>query len=228
MDQKTDTGFVPFLPVPMAEPKATLERRDNGELLVHCDYPLGDFGPSVVAFLHRWAAETPGNMWLAQRGADDAWQKISYGAAMAQVNAISQYLLDRGFDDTTPVMVLSGNSIEHAMLSFGAMQIGVPYSAIAQPYSTMGTFKKLHHVVDLIKPRLILIQDGAPYVDALEELAAAGISLNVTLIFTKRQYEIARAEYSWPGRTPRGWSHRGWPWRRPSMRCRRPCCRWPR
>ncbi|TDI58746.1 MAG: acyl-CoA synthetase, partial [Alphaproteobacteria bacterium] len=183
MDQKTDTAHVPFkpvpfLPVPMAEPKATLEKRDNGELVIHCDYPLGDFGPSIVAYLHEWADQTPDNLWLAQRGADDAWVKVNYGEAMAKVNAISQSLLDRGFDATKPVMVLSGNSIEHALLAFGAMQIGVPISPIAQPYSTMGGgFKKLHHVVNLIKPKMILIQEGAPYADALNELDLTDIEI---------------------------------------------------
>jgi feruloyl-CoA synthase len=178
MDQKTDTSAVPFLPVPMAEPKATLERRDNGELVVHCDYPIGDFGPSIVAFLHRWAAETPNNMWLAERGHDGDWIKMNYGDALTRVNAISQYLLDRDFTADTPVMVLSGNSIEHALLSFGAMQIGVPYSAIAQPYSTMGGgFKKLHHVVNLIKPRLIMVQEWAPYAEALSQLDLDGIEV---------------------------------------------------
>ena len=178
MDQKTDTPYVPFKPVPMAEPKATMERRDNGEILVHCDYPLGDFGPSIVAYLHEWTGKTPENLWLAQRDANDDWAKVTYGEAMGKINAISQYLLDRDFDETKPVMVLSGNSIEHALLAFGAMQIGVPISPIAQPYSTMGGgFKKLHHVVNLIQPKMILIQEGAPYAEALGELDLTDIDV---------------------------------------------------
>ena len=151
MDQKTDTLYVPFKTVPMAEPKATLERRDNGELLVHCGYPLGDYAPNVVSFLHKWAAATPSNLWLAQRNQADEWVKMTYGEALEKVNAISQSLLDRGFDTSRPVMVLSGNSIEHALLAFAAMQIGVPISPIAQPYSTLGgAFKKLPEIWRLL------------------------------------------------------------------------------
>ena len=46
--------------------------------------------------------------------------------------------------------------------------------------------------------RLIKVPATAAGLDALEELAAAGINLNVTLIFSERQYKIAR-ENVWRG-----------------------------
>lgn len=46
--------------------------------------------------------------------------------------------------------------------------------------------------------RMIKVPATAAGLDALEELAAAGISLNVTLIFSERQYRIAR-ENVWRG-----------------------------
>jgi len=48
------------------------------------------------------------------------------------------------------------------------------------------------------KNRMIKVPATPAGLDALEELAAAGITLNVTLIFTSRQYEIAR-EAVWRG-----------------------------
>ena len=47
--------------------------------------------------------------------------------------------------------------------------------------------------------RLIKVPATAAGLEALEDLAAAGISLNVTLIFTQRQYDLAR-EAVWRGR----------------------------
>ena len=40
--------------------------------------------------------------------------------------------------------------------------------------------------------RMIKVPATPAGLDALEELAAAGVTLNVTLIFTMRQYEAAR------------------------------------
>lgn len=48
------------------------------------------------------------------------------------------------------------------------------------------------------KNRMIKVPATAAGLDALEELCAAGVSLNVTLIFTSRQYNIAR-ENIWRG-----------------------------
>lgn len=48
------------------------------------------------------------------------------------------------------------------------------------------------------KNRMIKVPATPAGLDALEELAAAGLTLNVTLIFSARQYEIARANV-WKG-----------------------------
>src|SRR5439155_930057 len=46
--------------------------------------------------------------------------------------------------------------------------------------------------------RMIKVPATAAGLDAVEELAAAGLALNVTLIFSERQYKIAR-ERVWKG-----------------------------
>ena len=51
--------------------------------------------------------------------------------------------------------------------------------------------------------RMIKVPATAAGLDAVEELAAAGVTLNVTLIFTPRQYEVAR-EAVWRGAERRG------------------------
>lgn len=178
MDKSVETGAAPFLEINRAQPNAILERRENGEMILRSGYELGDCESNVTNYLRRWAKEAPERTWLAQRGKDGAWETVTYGAAMAQVNALSQALLDRGFDQTTPVMILSGNSIAHALLTFAAMQVGVPAAPIAVAYSTMGgALKKLHHVVNLLEPKMIFAETGSMFQGAFDALSLDGVEV---------------------------------------------------
>lgn len=178
MDKSVETSAAPFLEINRAQPNATLERRDNGEMIMRSGYALGECESNIVNYLRRWAVEAPDRVWLAQRGKDGEWETVTYGAAMAEVKALSQALLDRGFDQATPLMILSGNSIAHALLTFAAMQVGVPVAPIAVAYSTMGgALKKLHHVVDLLEPRMIFVESGADFQGALEALTLDGVEV---------------------------------------------------
>ena len=54
---------------------------------------------------------------------------------LARVRAISQALLDRRLSSERPILILSGNSIEHGLLALAAMFSGVLYAPIAPAYS---------------------------------------------------------------------------------------------
>jgi feruloyl-CoA synthase len=85
--------------------------------------------------LEYWAANAAERTFLARRGADGEWQRVTYSQALARARAISQSLLDRGLSFERPVAILSGNSLEHALLALGAMYAGVLYAPIATAYS---------------------------------------------------------------------------------------------
>ncbi|MEX0838281.1 MAG: AMP-binding protein, partial [Parvibaculum sp.] len=85
---------------------------------------------------------------------------------------------DRGFNQQTPVMILSGNSIEHALMTYGAILAGVPVAPVSPSYSTMSSdFEKLRYVVDLVEPKLIFMQESAPFARGLAALDLAGVEL---------------------------------------------------
>lgn len=178
MDKSVETSAAPFLEISRAQPNANLEKRENGEMVLRSGYELGVCESNIVNYLRLWAKEAPERIWLAQRGSDGDWQTITYAAAMAEVNALSQALLDRGFDQSTPVMILSGNSINHALLTFAAMQVGVPASPIAVAYATMaGALKKLHHVFDLLEPKMIFAESGSMFQGAFDQLSLDGVEI---------------------------------------------------
>ncbi|HVT88952.1 MAG TPA: transaldolase family protein [Tepidisphaeraceae bacterium] len=69
----------------------------------------------------------------------------------------------------------------------------IPHAERVKQYIALGKQWAMGH-----KNRMIKVPATAAGLDALEELAAAGLSLNVTLIFSERQYKIAR-DAIWKG-----------------------------
>jgi transaldolase len=80
---------------------------------------------------------------------------------------------------------------------------GPPLAQRVQRYVELGKQWSAGH-----QNRLIKVPATPAGLEALEPLAAAGVNLNVTLIFTQRQYEIAR-DRAWQGarRRPEGLAH---------------------
>ena len=91
---------------------------------------------------------------------------------------MTQALLDRGFGPDKPVMILSSNSIEFALLSMAAMQARAPLAPVSPAYSVMSQdHAKLRYVFDLIKPGLVFVQNGEIYAGALDDLDLDGVLL---------------------------------------------------
>ncbi len=170
---------VPFKPIDFLSRDVKVERRGDGSIVLQSNHRLRPYERHVPAFLAKWAAEAPDRIWLAQRrGAAREWLKLTYAEAKKQVDAITQSLLDRGFGPDRPVMILSSNSIEFALLSMAAMQARAPLAPVSPAYSVMSQdHAKLRYVFDLIKPGLIFVQNGEIYARALAALDLDGVTL---------------------------------------------------
>src|SRR5215470_15005953 len=100
-----------------------IERRDDGTVILKSRIPLQSYARHIPASLAKWAKDAPDRIWLAQRGGSDRqWRKVSYGEAKRTVDALTQGLLNLHLDEGRPVAILSGNSIEHALMTQAAMQ----------------------------------------------------------------------------------------------------------
>ena len=188
----------PFRHIPWPARDIAVDRRDDGTILMRSRLPLDPYPDHVPSLLRRWAVEAPARIWLAQRrGADRAWHRLSYGDAAATVDAVSQALIDLGMGPDRPVMILSGNSIEHALLTMAAMQVGAPAAPVSPAYSLVSRdHAKLRHVFDLIRPGLVFVQDGPPFERALAALDLSG----VTLVHVERA-PAGVASIAWDGLT---------------------------
>ena len=123
--------------------------------------------------------EAPDRIWLAQRsGPDRQWRKLSYGDAKRTVDALTQGLLDLKLEPGRPVAILSGNSIEHALMTQAAMQARFPAAPVSPAYSLMSQdHVKLKYLFDLIKPALVMVQDGPTFEKALRALDLDGVTV---------------------------------------------------
>ena len=170
---------VPFKPIEFLTRDVSLERRVDGSIILQSNHKLKPYEKCVPAFLAKWAQEAPERVWLAQRrGPQRAWFKLTYAEAKRQIDAVTQALLDRGFGPDKPVMILSSNSIEFALLTMAAMQARAPVAPVSPAYSLMSQdHAKLRYVVDLIRPGLVFVQDGEVYGRALAALDLTGVLL---------------------------------------------------
>ena len=141
--------------------------------------PLQAYEKHIPASLAKWAKQAPERIWLAQRGgADRQWRKVSYGEAKRIVDGLTQGLLNLGLEDGRPVAILSGNSIEHALMTQAAMQARLPAAPVSPAYSLMSQdHLKLKYLFDLIKPAVVMVQDGPTFEKALKALDLTGVTV---------------------------------------------------
>jgi len=138
---------------------------------VRCPEPLGPYSGRVTDRLEFWAQNTPERTFLAQRAKNGEWQKVSYANAFARVRNLAAGLLHHGASTEKPLMILSGNSIEHGLLALAAMYAGIPYAPIAPAYSlAVREFAALTHVWQNFEPGIVFVQEGSLFAPALKSV----------------------------------------------------------
>lgn len=163
---------MPFRPVDLPRVNVALDRREDDSLLLYSREPRPLYDPTVIRRFMANAAAAPDRNFLAERppGGGD-WQRIDFATAAARVRAIGEWLLSRGMGQDSPLMLLSGNSIHHAILRLGAMAAGVPVCPVSINYAYIGgDFARLRHVVDLVRPAILYVEGGDELAPALAAL----------------------------------------------------------
>lgn len=140
------------------------EQRADGCWLLRSLDPLRGYPVRYTDYLARWASERPNSTVLAQRDDAGEWRKLTYAAAYEQVQRIASTLLQRGLSAERPLMILSGNSIEHALLTWAAMHIGVPAAPVSPAYSLVDPeVTRIKHAETLLTPGLVYAEDASAF-----------------------------------------------------------------
>jgi feruloyl-CoA synthase len=157
-----------------SDPFATrYERREDGSLILR---PLGELFPypqRLADHLELWARASPDRVLVARRDASGEWQRVTYSQMLARVQRLAAGLLTHNLSRDRPIVILSGNSIEHMTLALAAMWVGIPYCPVSPAYSQVaGDLAKFRYVMDLLTPGLVAAFDTARYARALSLIPA--------------------------------------------------------
>ena len=140
--------------------------------LLRSENALEPYALRLTDRLIHWANTEPDRTWMARRGSDGQWVKISYAQAWDKAQRIGQALLDMGLNVDRPVAILSENSLEHALIAIGAMTAGIPYCSVSPAYSLLSQdFEKLKHVFATITPGFVYASDWDKFGKAIEAVA---------------------------------------------------------
>jgi feruloyl-CoA synthase len=160
-------------------PKLAMEERADGSIFVWREDELGPYPASVTDPLIHWAETDPDRVWMAQRDNEKGgWRTVTFGEALAKVRSIGQAMLDFGLNAERPVVILSPNSIEHALLALGAQHVAIPSAAIAPAYSLLSAdHTKLKEVEAQLTAGLVFADDGERYRAAIEAVFPPDIAV---------------------------------------------------
>jgi feruloyl-CoA synthase len=165
--RRTEPGRPPFRPIAYAPLDVRAERAADGSLLIRSATPLAPHDPSLARMFRAAVAAQPARTFLAER-AGEGWRAVTYAQARQVVDALAQALIDRGLSAERPVMILSGNAIDHALLMLAGFTAGVPVAPISVAYSLQSQdHAKLKQIADLLAPGLVYVADTAPFAGAL-------------------------------------------------------------
>ena len=158
----------PLRPIAFGAPTVHVERRDDGAIILRPRAPLGDYPQRLTDRLLHWAREAPDRTFMAERANGGGWRRVTYAAMLESSRRIGSALLQRDLSAERPLVILSGNSIDHALMAFGALYAGIPYCPVSPAYALVSKdYGKLRYLMKLLTPGLVFADDATPFADAL-------------------------------------------------------------
>ncbi len=157
--------------------EATIEARADGVTLLRSTEALRWYPERLTDCLVQWAQEAPDRSFAARRHQGGDWVHLSYAQMLARVQAVGHALVDLGLSTERPLLILSGNDLEHLTLSLAAMWVGVPYVPVSTAYSLVSQdYGKLRHILAVTTPGLVFASDPA-YAKAIAACVPADVAV---------------------------------------------------
>ncbi len=162
-----------YRPMTFGVTRAILRDGAAGTHYLRAEQALPPYPERLTERLVHWARERPDQTLFARRekladGSSGEWKRISFAQALDAARRIGQGLLNRNLSPDRPVLILSENDLEHALLALGCLYAGVPYCPTSPPYSLISQdYDKLKHVVKTLTPGLVFAADAQRYSRAM-------------------------------------------------------------
>mgnify|MGYP001166072028 FL=1 len=172
-----------YRPLHFGVTRGVLTAGEGGVQYLRAEQPLEPNAECMTDRLVHWATTAPDRIWMAQRarnadGTKGDWRRISYAQALAGARSIAQAIVNRGLSAERPVLILSENDLDHALLSLGCLLAGVPWCPASPAYSTISTdYSKLRHVYNTLTPGLVFASDASRYAKAIQSVVAPDVEV---------------------------------------------------
>jgi feruloyl-CoA synthase len=144
----------------------------GGAFVLRHPEPLQPYARCVGEWLEHWSAVTPDAPAMAEPDGAGGWQVLSWRELRRRVGAVGQALIDLNLP-SGPVVVLSDNSLDHAVLMLAAMHVGRTSCTVSSGYSRLAgpDYSRLHAILDALQPALVYASDTQVYAPAVAHAA---------------------------------------------------------
>jgi len=167
----------PYRPIDFGPVAIACDALPGGGYRQRSRIALASYTPSLGRMFRAAVEARPDRVFLAERAGDN-WRTLTYAACRPMVDAIAAAFIERGLSAERPVMVLSGNGVDHALLMLAAYTASVPIAPISVAYSLQSRdHAKLKHIAALLQPGLIYVADTAPFAGALGALDLTSVEI---------------------------------------------------
>jgi feruloyl-CoA synthase len=172
---------IPVRKVRLSRLEPDIEKRADGTIYMTCKDKLDPYPEKITERLEYWAKAAPDRVFFAERAEDGGWRKVTYAEALSLAKSYGEALLARKLSAERPLVILSGNSVDHQMLSLGALYAGIAYAPVSPAYSLISAdFAKLRDIFRLLTPGLVFVADGAPFEKAIETVVPQDVEVVVS------------------------------------------------
>lgn len=172
----------PFRPAEFMPVDIDVRAGSDGTLVIKSRIPLAPHEQVLARVLTNQAAQLGDRPFIMQRqGAERAWVTQTFAETKKRGDAVAQWLINQNIPADRSILILSGNSIAHANLKFGALAAGIPMCPVSINYGlAKQDFGRLTHVVNLVKPAVVFAENAAPFINALKNVDFGGALIVTT------------------------------------------------
>jgi feruloyl-CoA synthase len=178
----------PFRDINFPSSEMEVSSQGNGAIVIHPVTALRDFLPNLPKVLAQQAETHASKPYLKQRDAHDNWEAASYSETFRNSSAVAAWLIEQSLDQSKPILILSGNSIMHAVFKYGAMAAQVPVCPVSTNYALIGgDYARLNHVIKLLRPAVVFAEQTSQFAAALQT-----VDFGDALVVTDAPTELQR------------------------------------
>ncbi|MET3465818.1 feruloyl-CoA synthase [Variovorax atrisoli] len=163
----------------IAPPRTVRIDFDDGSFALRSPMTLKPYARCIGEWIERWASETPDALAFAERDeSGNGWRRLDYRALRQAVGSVAQALLDLDLPPDQPVVILSDNAIDHAVLMLAAMHVGRTACSLSSAYSRMAKDpSRLLGMLQALKPALIYASDARVYGGSLADCGVEAVTV---------------------------------------------------